>query len=138
MKTSTKYGCDVRRLDGNTPLATFIFKYRDVGPYIYPLRRILHSTLVIGLLQANGIIPRPPPAKKKAPVPGGVLDLTFGDDVKAEPIGEEIEIVNGATQSQKRPAILTKRSNSSREVKPAKRIKRENKIVPTGEVIDLT
>lgn len=96
--------------------------------------------LLIGLLQANGIIPMPPPAEKKAAISGEVLDLTIGDDVKQEPVGKEIEIVNNATQSRKRSGVLVKRSNSSHEseAKPAKRIKREHKFVPIGEVIDLT
>ncbi|KAF8554455.1 hypothetical protein OG21DRAFT_1064395 [Imleria badia] len=112
VKTETNYVCRVRYLDGETPLATFIFKYRDSG-----------------LLQANGIIPKPPPVKKEAVVFEEVIDLTTGEDVKREPTSEEIEIVD----NKKRP-------NPSREsqTRPAKRIKREKKFVHTGEVIDLT
>ncbi|KAG8213336.1 hypothetical protein J3R82DRAFT_11818 [Butyriboletus roseoflavus] len=122
-KTATQYSCRVTYLDGNTPLVTFIFKYRDFS-----------------LLQANGIIPMPPPAKKKAAIFEDVLDLTAGDgvQVKPEPVGEGIKIVDNATK--KRTAALSKRSKPNREseARPAKRIKREGNFVPTGEVIDLT
>lgn len=126
-------------LDGNTPLATFIFKYRDRGPYIYPLCRRLPSTPLTGLLQANGIIPKPPPAKRKTAVFEEVLDLTAGNDVKPEPDSEEIKIIDNATQ-KRTAGLLSKRSNLSRgaEARPLKRIKREKQFVPTGEVIDLT
>ena len=40
-KTATRYSCRVRYLDGNAPFATFIFKYRDAGLYIYLLHRKL-------------------------------------------------------------------------------------------------
>ena len=92
-------------------------------------------------MQANGIIPKPPPAKKKAAVSEDVLDLTTDDDVKPEPIDEEIENVDNATQKGKRTAgRQSKRSNSGckSEPQPAKRIKREKTFVSSGEVIDLT
>ena len=122
MQTPPQYSSSVRYLDGTTPLVTFIFRYRDFGLHFYPPHRILHSALLIGLLQANGIIPKPPPTESKAIV------------------SEEVEIVENATRSRKRSAVPTKRSNSGyqSEAKPAKRIKRENKFIPTGEVIDLT
>ncbi|KAH0832995.1 hypothetical protein J3R83DRAFT_11978 [Lanmaoa asiatica] len=123
VKTATRYSCRVRYLDGSTPLATFIFNYRDFG-----------------LLQANGIIPKPPPAmRRKATVSEEILDLTTGADVKSEPIGEEIEIVDDATQ-RTTSVFLSKRSNPGRgsRERPAKRIKQEKKFVPVGEVIDLT
>lgn len=92
-----------------------------------------------GLLQANGIIPRPPPVKKEAVVFKEVLDLTADDDVKPEPIGEEIDIVDNPTQKGV-ARLRPKRSNPSREgeAQPPKRIKREATFVQIGEVIDLT
>jgi hypothetical protein len=92
--------------------------------------------LVTGLLQANGIIPKPPPAQRKAAVSEEVLDLTTDDDVKPEPNNEEID-----NAARKRMAALrSKRSNPGREseAQPAKRIKREKTYVGSGEVIDLT
>ena len=94
-----------------------------------------------GLLQANGIIPKPPPAKKKAVVSEDVLDLTTDNDVKPEPVGEEIEIFDNATQKRKGTADLqSKRSNPGCKsgAQPAKRIKREKTFVSSGEIIDLT
>lgn len=90
-----------------------------------------------GLLQANGIIPMPPPARVAA-VCEAVLDLTTGDDVKPEP-GDEIEIVDNTTQTRT-VAVRSKRSNPSHEseARPGKRVKREKKFVHTGEIIDLT
>ncbi|KAG6374431.1 hypothetical protein JVT61DRAFT_4468 [Boletus reticuloceps] len=114
----TAYSCITRLLDSSFPLATFVFKYRDFG-----------------LLQANGIIPKPPPAKKKAAVSVDVLDLTTGDDMERQPIGDEIEIVEDTTE-KRTASLLSKRSNPS-EVQPTKRIKREENFV-RGEVIDLT
>jgi hypothetical protein len=118
-KTGIRYSCQVKYLDGDIPVATFIFKYRDFG-----------------LLQANGIIPKPPPAQRKAAVSEEVLDLTTDDDVKPEPNNEEID-----NAARKRMAALrSKRSNPGREseAQPAKRIKREKTYVGSGEVIDLT
>jgi hypothetical protein len=92
--------------------------------------------LVTGLLQANGIIPKPPPAQRKAAVSEEVLDLTKGDNIKPEPNDDGID-----NATQKRTAALrSKRSNPGREseAQPAKRIKREKTFVGSGEVIDLT
>lgn len=138
VKTATNYATRVRYLDGEIPLAIFTFKYRDFGLYIYSLHAKASSTLLTGLLQANGIIPKPPPAKKEATV-FEVIDLTTSDGVKREPIGNEIEIVDDAAQ-KRTTLILSKRPNLSREneARPAKKIKREKKPVHTGEVIDLT
>ena len=90
---------------------------------------------MLGLLQANGIIPKPPPVKKRAAVSDEVLDLTTDDHVKPEPNDEEID-----KAAQKRTALRSKRSNPGREseAQPAKRIKREKTFVHSGEVIDLT
>ena len=92
--------------------------------------------MLTGLLQANGIIPKPPPAKKRVAVSNEVLDLTTDDHVKPEPNDEEID-----NAAQKRMAALrSKRSNPDREreAQPAKKIKREKTFVCSGEVIDLT
>ncbi|KAF8126953.1 hypothetical protein EV363DRAFT_1346714 [Boletus edulis] len=118
VEAPTAYEYIIRLLDSSFPLATFVFKYRDSG-----------------LLQANGIIPKPPPAKKKAAVSVDVLDLTTGDDMDRQPIGDEIEIVEDTTE-KRTASLLSKRSNVS-EVQPTKRIKREENFV-RGEVIDLT
>lgn len=103
--------------------------YRDLGLYIYPLRGKLRSTPLTGFLQANGIIPKPLPAKKKVGVSEEVLDLTTGSAVKPESVGEDIEIIDNTFQ--KRSAVLlSKRPNLSREVeaRPAKRIKRDENL----------
>jgi len=94
--------------------------------------------LFTGLLQANGIIPMPPPAREKAAVSEAVLDLTTGNNVKPEP-GDEIEIIDNTTQ-RGTAALQSKRLNPSHEseARPGKRVKREKKFVHTGEVIDLT
>lgn len=140
MKTPTQYSCSVKYLDGHVSLVTFIFKYRDLGLHIYLPDRILFSVPLLGLLQANGIIPKPPQGGKKPVVSDEVLDLTIGSHIKPEAVDGEIEIVDDTLQNRKRTAILKKRSSSGREsnAKPTKRIKREKIFVSIGEVIDLT
>ncbi|KIJ60376.1 hypothetical protein HYDPIDRAFT_117292 [Hydnomerulius pinastri MD-312] len=122
-KSEPTYNVGVRHLDVD-PLVAFIFKYRDYD-----------------LLQANGIIPKPPAVERKPAVPEDVLDLTIDNDVKEEPAGDEIRALDDAIRAmrQKRAALQSKRSNSgeSSSQPPAKRVKRE-KSVPSGEVIDLT
>lgn len=87
-------------------------------------------------MQANGIVPKPPPVNERATASEETLDLTAGDyvQVKPEPVGEGI---NDTTQ---RSVALSKRLNPNcvSEARPAKRVKQEKKFVPTGEVIDLT
>ncbi|KAG9314946.1 hypothetical protein JVU11DRAFT_4055 [Chiua virens] len=106
VKTAPAYTCSVKYLDGDRQLATFIFKYRDPG-----------------LLQANGIIPKPPAANLE------VLDLTIDHDVKPKLVSENTE---------RRKALKRSDSSFEGEVRPGKKIKREKKFVPNGEVIDLT
>ncbi|KAF9232959.1 hypothetical protein BU15DRAFT_80647 [Melanogaster broomeanus] len=124
VKTEIKYAVSVRLLDA-APLATFVFKYRDYS-----------------LLQANGIVPKPPAAEKKPATYEEVLDLTIDDYVKQEPVSKEVKVLDdaiGAMQKQ-RATLLLKRSHpiASGSQPLAKRIKREGKFIPTGEVIDLT
>ena len=84
-----------------------------------------------GLLQANGIIPKPAVSEE-------VLDLTTDDEVKPEPIGDEIDIAENA--ARKETAVRSKRSNPGREsaARSVKRIKREKTFDSSDEVIDLT
>lgn len=43
VKIAPQYSSRVTYLDGKTPLATFIFKYRDFSVYIYPFNTRLRS-----------------------------------------------------------------------------------------------
>ncbi|KAF8843791.1 hypothetical protein BDN67DRAFT_963980 [Paxillus ammoniavirescens] len=124
MKTKPTTVASVRYLDA-APLATFTFKYRDYS-----------------LLQANGIVPKPPAAEQEPATSEEVLDLTMEDDVEQESAKDEIRALDNAirTMQKQRAALLSKRLNSSptSSQPPVKRIKREERFIPTGEVIDLT
>ncbi|KIJ13483.1 hypothetical protein PAXINDRAFT_13813 [Paxillus involutus ATCC 200175] len=124
MKMKPRTMFSIQYLDA-APLATFTFKYRDYS-----------------LLQANGIVPKPPATEQEPATSEEVLDLTIDDDVKQEPAEDEIRALDNAirTMRKQRATLLSKRLNSSptSSQPPVKRIKREEKFIPTGEVIDLT
>ncbi|KAF9223803.1 hypothetical protein BS17DRAFT_781217 [Gyrodon lividus] len=122
MKTTPNYVVSVRHLHA-APLATFTFKYRDYS-----------------LLQASGIIPKPPAAKEQHAAFEEVLDLTIDDDIKQGPASDEIMVLDNAIRAmrEQRAVLLSKRSNMGASGPLVKRTKREEKFIPTGEVIDLT